>query len=168
MSCITRRTIACIACEAESSSICVTYEVTLWLMFYSGCCRATCSRYRDGVSPMFPSPYVPQSLCSPLCDIIPYVSHVPQSLCYPEMFPSPVVPQTYITQSLCSPSTHVSHIPQSLCFPVPMYPSPCAPQVHLLPSPYRCSQVPMLPSPYVPPTNSPDYCTPKDKEEWGT
>ena len=45
---------------------------------------------------MFPSPYVPQSLCSPLYDISPYVSHVPQPICSPEMFPSPIVPQAYI------------------------------------------------------------------------
>ena len=51
----------------------------------------------NGVSPMFPSPYVPQSLCSLLYDISPYVSHVPQSLCSAEMFPSHVVPQAYIT-----------------------------------------------------------------------
>ena len=98
--------------------------------------------------PMFPSPHVSQSLCSPLYDISPYVSHIPQSLCYPEMFPSPVAPQTYTTQSLCSPVPmfHIFRSPyvlQSLCSPV-----------HLFPSPYRCSPVPMLPSPYVPPTNS--------------
>ena len=85
----------------------------------------------NGVSPMFTRPYVPQSLSSPLYDISPYASHVPQSPCYPEMFPSPVAPRTYITQSLCSP--------------VPMFP--------IFPSPYvsqsLCSPAPVLPCPFV-------------------
>ena len=132
-----------------------------------------------GVIPMFPSPYVPQSLCSPLYDISPYVSHVPQSLCYPEMFPSPVAPQTYIIQSLCSPvpmfpifpspyvpqslcsplydiSPYVPHVPQSLCYPE-MFPSPVAPQTYIIQS--LCSPVPMFPifpSPYV----SQSLCSP--------
>ena len=67
-------------------------------------------------------PYVPQALCSSPYDISPYVSHVPQCLCSPEMFRSPVAPQTYIiTQSLFSPSTYVSPNLQSLCSPVPMF-----------------------------------------------
>ena len=90
--------------------------------------------------PMFPSPYVPRFI------ILVLVSHAPQSLCYPEMFPSPVAPQTYITQSLCSP------VPMFPIFPIPMFPSPYVPQslcspVHLFPSPYRCSPVPMFPRP---------------------
>ena len=70
-------------------------------------------------------PDVYQALCSPLYDISPYVSHVPQSLCYPEMFPSPIAPQTYINNPvLVVPTTHASHIAQSLCSPVPVLPSP--------------------------------------------
>ena len=107
---------------------------------------------------MFTRPYVPQSLCSPLYDISPYVSHVPQSLCYPEMFPVPLLPKL-ITQSLCSPvpmfpifpSPYVS---QPLCSPVPVLP------VHLFPSPYRCSPVPMLPSPHVPQLIHQSVCSP--------
>ena len=115
-------------------------------MFPRNVSQFRCSPTLHYPVPVFPNPYVPQSLCSPPYDISPYVPHVPQTLCYPEMFPSPVAPQPYITQSLCSP--------------VPMFPSPYVPQslcspVHLFPSPYRCSPVPMLPSPYVPPTNSP-------------
>ena len=81
-----------------------------------------------GVSPMFTRPCVPQSLRSPLYDISPYVSHVPQSLCYSEMFPSPVAPQTYITQSLCSP--------------VPMFP--------IFHSPFVSQSLYMFTSPYAP------------------
>ena len=104
--------------------------------WYPGDARNTperCSSRRSlkWVSPMFTRPYAPQSICSPLYDISPYVSHGPQSLCYPEMFPSPVAPQTYITQSLC--------------FPVPMFP--------IFPSPYvsqsLCSPAPVLPSTFV-------------------
>ena len=108
-----------------------------------------------GVSPMFTRPYVPQYLCSPLYDISPYVSHVPQSLCYPEMFPSPVVHRIYIliTQSLCSPvpmfpifpSTHDSHIPQSLYSPVPIFPSPYIPQSLYSPVPMFPKHAPMFP-----------------------
>ena len=52
--------------------------------------------------PMFPSIYVPQSLCfSVLCSPIP-------------MFPGPMFPGPYV--------------PQSLCFPVPMFPDTYVPQ----------------------------------------
>ena len=106
-----------------------------------------------GVSPMFTRPYVPQSLCSPLYDISPYVSHVPSPYVTQKCFPVPLLPKL-ILPNPC--------VPQYPCFPyspVPMFPSPYVPQslcssVHF-PSPYRCSPVPMLPSPYVPPTNSP-------------
>ena len=89
---------------------------------------------------MFPSPYVPQSLCSPLYVISPYVSHVPQSLCYPEMFPSPVAPQTYITQPLCSP------VPMFPIFPSPYVPPTSSP-VPMFPSPIpqKCFPFPMFP-----------------------
>ena len=124
-----------------------------------------------GVSPMFPSPYVPQSLCSPLYDISPYVPHVPQFLCFPEMIPSPVAPQPYITQSLCSPVPMfpIPYVPRIMilvpmfpmfprpyvtqkCFPVPLLPnltlpSPCVPQYLWLLVPMF--PVPVLPSPFV-------------------
>ena len=85
---------------------------------------------------MFDRPSVPQSICPPLYDISPYVSHVPRSLCYPEMFPSPVTPQNY--------PVPVFPVPQYQCFryfPIPVFPSPYVPQslrspVHLFPSPH--------------------------------
>ena len=92
-----------------------------------------------GVSPMFPSPYVPR-----------FIILVPM---FP-MFPSP-----YVSQK-CSP---VPLFPKltlpSPCVPVSMFPSPCAPQSICFPVPIdvpQCLCSPnMFPSPYVPPTNSP-------------
>ena len=105
-----------------------------------------------GVSPMFPSPYVPR-----------FMILVPM---FP-MFPSPYVTQKCYPVPLF-PSTHVSHIPQSLCFPVPMFPSPCAPQSICFPVPINvhqslCSPLPMFPkftSPYVPHFYSTEVSTP--------
>ena len=109
----------------------------------------------SGCVPMFPSPYRPQSLCSPV-----------------PMFPSPDVSRPYIPQFLCSPVPFFPHevcpmfpspcVPQSLCFPVPMFPkdvpqSLCFP-ITLFPSPYAprtSSPVPMFPSASVPQTCSP-------------
>ena len=118
---------------------------------------------------MFARPYIPQSLCSPSNDIRRYVSHVPQSLCSREMFPSHVAPKTYISQSLFSPPMFPL-IPnpyvQSLCSPVCMLPRPNAPQALCSPvtkppppapmypiSPTPAvlfSLVPMLTSPFAP------------------
>ena len=116
---------------------------------FAPCCPLdACSWYRPrqvgrGVSPRVTKPFVTQSICTESYVISPHVSHVPQSICYPEMHNSPVAPQTYITQSLCSPvpmflilsSPYVFH---SRCSPVPKFPSPYAPQS-------LCSPVPMLP-----------------------
>ena len=97
---------------------------------------------------MFTRPYVPRFF------ILVPVSHVPQSLCYPEMFPSPVATQTYITQSLCSP------VPMFPIFPSPYVSQSLCSPVHLFSSPYRCSPVPMLPSPYVPQLIHQSLCSP--------
>ena len=85
-----------------------------------------------GCVSMFPSLYVPRSLCSPV-------------LCSPvSMFPGPMFPSIYVPRSLCSPSyvpqylCSPSYVPQYLCSPVPMFPSTYAPQ-------YLCSPVPIFP-----------------------
>ena len=89
---------------------------------------------------MFPSPYVPQSLCSPV-HLFPSPRNVHQSLCSPvPMFPK------LIHQSLCSPlqfhrSFHPLYSPNWN-----MFPSPYVPQCLCSPK--------MFPSPYVPPTSS--------------
>ena len=65
---------------------------------------------------MFPSPYVPQSLCS-LLHLFPSPYSVHQSLCSPvPMFPT-TIPQK------CFPfPIFPKHVPQSLCSPEPMFP----------------------------------------------
>ena len=65
---------------------------------------------------MFPSPYVPQSLCS-LVHLFPSPYSVHQSLCSPvPMFPT-TIPQK------CFPfPIFPKHVPQSLCSPEPMFP----------------------------------------------
>ena len=81
-----------------------------------------------GCVPMFPSPYLPQSLCSPV-----------------PMFPSPDVPQPYIPQFLCSPVPFFPHEVRPM-FPSPFLPprgTPYVPQT-------LCSPDPMLRSPFVP------------------
>ena len=72
------------------------------------------------VRPMFPSPCVPQSLFSPVSM---FPKDVPQSLCSPiSLFPSPDVPLKCF-QSLCSPKLFPSpYAPQSLCSAVPLFP----------------------------------------------
>ena len=117
----------------------------------------------EGCVPMFPSPYLPHSFCSPV-PMFP----VP-------MFPDPIFPSSYIPQSLSSPTRY------ALCFPASVFPSPFASHPYVLqpfyspvsivtingfpslcspnifPSPYvpqslcsagPLSKVPMLPSPY--------------------
>ena len=90
--------------------------------------------------PIIPSPYVSQSLGSPISmlpriyspspsssyalrrwcpTLMPPVhmlpKHVLQSLCSPNMFPSPYVPQTW-----SPPLRFPKDVPQSLCFPAPL------------------------------------------------
>ena len=75
----------------------------------------------DGCVLMLTSPYLPQSLCSPV-----------------PMFLSPDVPRPYIPQFLYSPVPFFPHevrpifpslcVSQSICFPVPMFSSPIIPQ----------------------------------------
>ena len=89
-----------------------------------------------GVSPMFPRPYIPRVLCSPVL-----YSPVP-------MFPRPKFPSTYIPRVLCSPELRLSCVPRVLCSPVPMFPQK---QFHLSYIPRSlCSPGPMLPGSYVP------------------
>ena len=84
--------------------------------------RCAGSGGETGCVSMFPSLYVPRSLCSP-------VLYFPVS-----MFPGPMFPGIYVPHYLCSPVS---------MFPRPMFPSIYAPQ-------YLCSPVPMSPSTYVP------------------
>ena len=68
-----------------------------------------------GVSPMFPRPYIPRVLYSPVL-----YSSVP-------MFPRPKFPSTYIPRVLCSPNLTSpmfpgSYVPRALCSPGPMFP----------------------------------------------
>ena len=72
----------------------------------------------DGCVPMFSSPYVPQSLCSPV-----------------PLFPIPCIPRPYIPQSLYST---IPFFPDEVC---PMFPSIYPPQ-------FLCSQVPMFSDPF--------------------
>ena len=108
--------------------------------------------YRCSPVPIFPSPFVHQSLCFPVPmfpDPIFPSSYVPQSLSSPTRyalcFPVSVFPSPFASQSLCSSKMFPNpYVPQFLCSPVPMFPwsapSPYVPQ--------RYSPVPMLPSPY--------------------
>ena len=66
--------------------------------------------WKNGVSPMFPRPYIPRVLCSPVL-----YSPVP-------MFPRPKFPSTYIPRVLCYPELRLSCVPRVLCSPVPMFP----------------------------------------------
>ena len=85
----------------------------------------------DGVSPMFPRPYIPRVLCSPVL-----YSPVP-------MFPRPKFPSTYIPRVLCSPRTSLV-----LCSPGPMFPSTYVPP-EIIPL-VLYSPVPMFPGSYAP------------------
>ena len=89
-----------------------------------------------GCVSMFPSLYVPRSLCSSV-------------LCSPvSMFPGPMFPGIYA--------------PHYLCSPVSMFPRPMFPSIYVLR--YLCSPVglPMLPSIYVPRYLYSPYPTMKD------
>ena len=116
-------------------------------------------RGKEGCVPMFPSPYIPQSLCSPA-----------------PMFPSPdvpgpYIPQSYVPQSLSSPTRY------TLCYPVPVFPSPfasqsrCSPNVFPVPmfpkdiSQSLCFPVPLLHSPFVSTVN---IMFPGVHRDWGT
>ena len=127
----------------------------------------------SGCVPMFPSPYLPQSLCSPV-PIFPspdvprpgprlYIpsSYIPQHLSFPTKcalcFPVSVFPSPFASQSLCSPvplfpSLDIPH----KWFPVPMFPKDI-PQLYVPQS--LCSPFPMIPwsvsGPYVPQRYSP-------------
>ena len=68
------------------------------------------------IVPMFPSLYLPQSLCSPV-----------------PIFPSPDVPPPYIPQFLYSPVPFPHEL--ALCFPVSVFPSPFASQSLCSPAP---------------------------------
>ena len=131
---------------------------------------------------MFPSPYVPQSLCPPVhlfpspyrCSSVPMLlnPYIPPTRSPVPMYPSPIPRKCFpfpmfpkhVLQSLCSPvpmfiQLHVVH--QSLYFPVlfhrSVFHSLSSP--NMFPSAYvpqcLCSPVTMFPSPYVPPTSSP-------------
>ena len=86
-----------------------------------------------GCLSMFPSLYVPRSLCSPV-------------LCSPvSMLPGLMFPGIYVPQCLCFPFSMFHrplflsiYVPQYLCSPAPMFPSTYAPQ-------YLCSPVPKFP-----------------------
>ena len=86
--------------------------------------------HRYGVSPMFPRPYIPRVLCSPVL-----YSPIP-------MFPRPKFPSTYIPRVLCSPELRLSCVPRVLCSPVPMFPPEIIPLV-------LYSPVPMFPGCFV-------------------
>ena len=83
---------------------------------------------------MFPSPYVPQSLCSPV-----HLFPSPYRSSPVSMLPSPYVPHSYSTEVFSVPfPIFATHDPQALCSPVPMFPSAYDPQC-------LCSPVPMFP-----------------------
>ena len=105
---------------------------------------------------MFPHPYAPRDLCSPVL----YLST--------PMFPRPKFPSTYIPHSIGSP-----YLWSALCSPAPIFPGSYVPRsyitrylcspvlsspVHIFPGSYvprtslvLCSLGPMFPSTYVPP-----------------
>ena len=115
--------------------------------------------------PLFTSPYVSQSRCSPTL-----YSPVP-------MFPSPFLPRRgtpYVSKSLCFP-VHLlpsPYVPQR-CSPIPMFPnsfvpqSRCSPKVFLVPMFPKdvpqplCSPIPLFPSPDVPLKCFQSLCSPK-------
>ena len=153
-------------------------------------------RWIKGCIPMFPSPYIPQSLCSqvpmfPSPDVPrPYIpqSYVPQSLSSPTryalcflvpVFPSPLLPSPDVPlkcfQSLCSPKIFPSpYVPQSLCSSVPLFPqsilcsqTPSSPELFPVPI---CSPVPMLhisvSIPYAPQRYSPVHMLTGEHRDW--
>ena len=126
--------------KGQSPRLCLSKQLSkqLWgWWFKTPSCLLWC--HCNGCVSMFPSPYLPQSLCSPV-----------------PIFPSPDISRPYssqflYSQSLSSPTRYV------LCFPVPLLPSPYVLQplyspVLIFPMngfPSLCSAK-MFPSPYVP------------------
>ena len=116
--------------------------------------------------PLFTSPYVPQSQCSPTLN--PPVPMFPSPFLPPRGTPydsQSLFPIPFASQSLCSPKMFPNpYVPQFLCSPVPMFPqlvhqslfssvlflSLCSPNI--FPNPYvppTSSPVPVFPSPYL-------------------
>ena len=115
---------------------------------------STCTNFKrsvsiNGVSPMFPSPYVPRfMILVPMFPMFPS-PYVTQKCSPVLLFPKLTLPSPCVPQYPCFPYS------QSLCFPVPIVPQSLCSPVPLFPSPYRCSPVPMFPSAYVLQTCSP-------------
>ena len=86
---------------------------------------------------MFPHPYAPRDLCSPVL----YLST--------PMFLRPQFPSTYIPHSIGSP-----YLWSALCSPAPIFPGSYVPRSYIpryLCSPVLSSPVPIFPGSYVPP-----------------